>query len=333
MSSTTTITTSTTKTTTKAKTTTTTKPSTKISTGSSNMLTTKAITTNTGTIGSSSSSFQTSNSGIQTKSSSATQTPSSWCKCCQNAAYCNQFESTAYDANKCRNFCVPRGHCVNRSPVDYCQPSQYTAAPTPPTPKPTPNPTPLRTPRPTPKTPSPTPKTPQPTPPPGAECSEYNFCEQCTDPTKTTPQTCHWCAFSRNEGECLPLNQDCSYYEDDFRRVTQCPTQPPTPMVKSTTSSTLTSTQQMSLSLDKLSHSVTSANSTMRDGESSSISVGVVAAIVGGVVGLCALILCAIGLTVYLRTKRDKEAEAEAPTVTEMNSAYSTGVAPPSNYA
>lgn len=53
----------------------------------------------------------------------------------------------------------------------------------------------------------------------------------------------------------------------------------------------------------------------------------------GGVVGLCALILCAIGLTVYLRTKRDKEAEAEAPTVTEMNSAYSTGVAPPSNYA
>lgn len=30
----------------------------------------------------------------------------------------------------------------------------------------------------------PTPRTPQPTPPPGAECSEYNFCEQCAGEKK-----------------------------------------------------------------------------------------------------------------------------------------------------
>jgi hypothetical protein len=73
--------------------------------------------------------------------------------------------------------------------------------------------------------------TPAPTPPMGAECYEYNVCEQCADMSTTTPQSCHWCARAADDGVCRPLSDLCpaAFGIDVKQDPGQCPTRAPTP--------------------------------------------------------------------------------------------------------
>jgi hypothetical protein len=68
--------------------------------------------------------------------------------------------------------------------------------------------------------------TPAPTPVMGAECFEYNVCEQCANAETTMPRECRWCSRGVGDGVCRPLEALCpaSFGNDIGQQVAQCPT-------------------------------------------------------------------------------------------------------------